>query len=422
MLPTSHPVPINPSNAAAESQAGSLLNAFSHFTAAAGQLEQSYQELRKEVTQLRAVLAERNRDLHESLAENARVRTALQQIVDALPCGVVVTDQRERVKLINPEARRLLEVTNQRIETLRELPLAAELPLGSLVKTTAEDWECELRVSTWSGERLLAVRSRKFAVPSGFSPNSSEGDPCGQQTVLIVRDITSQRRLEDDREKSRNLVALAEMAALLAHEIRNPLASLELFISLIEEAPGGATEYISHLRAGIRSLSATVNNVLQFHGVGTLPLAPLKLGEILRGAVEFVRPLAGQKQIQLSFADYLDGMIVRANESAIQQLVLNLALNSFRHTAAGGSLRITASRVHADDRLLAKTEFVDNGCGIASNLLSRLFEPGFSGTGQTPGLGLAVCRRLVEQQGGTMEIRSEPGKGTAAEVLLPAAL
>jgi signal transduction histidine kinase len=240
--------------------------------------------------------------------------------------------------------------------------------------------------------------------------------------VLIVRDITSQRRLEGDREKSRNLVALAEMAALLAHEIRNPLASLELFTSLIEEAPSDATEYISHLRAGIRSLSATVNNVLQFHGAGTLPLAPLKLGEILRGAVEFVRPLAGQKQIELSFADYLKGMIVRGNESAIQQLVLNLALNSFRHTAAGGSLRITASPVHADDRLLAKTEFVDNGCGIAPDVLSRLFEPGFSFTGQTPGLGLAVCRRLIDQHGGTLEIRSEPGKGTAAEVLLPAAL
>ena len=238
MLPTSHLVPINPP--VAETHASVLYDAFAQFSIAAGRLENTYQELQNEVTQLRAILAERNRALRESLVENARMRTTLQQIVDALPCGVVAVDEQRRITLINPEARRLFEVTSERIDTLNEIPLAAGPALTSILESAPDGWECELCVPTKSTGRWLAVRSRKFCAQSRNSAEvSAEQDSHGQQTVLIFRDTSGQRRLEQEREKSRNVVALAGMAALLAHEIRNPLASLELFAGLIGRAEGG---------------------------------------------------------------------------------------------------------------------------------------------------------------------------------------
>ena len=108
MLPTSHPAPINSPTTEAQAGAAVLADAFSEFSFAASLLEKSYQELQKEVTQLRAVLAERNQALCSSRAENAQVRLTLRKIVDSLPCGVLVVKASRRITLMNPEASRLL--------------------------------------------------------------------------------------------------------------------------------------------------------------------------------------------------------------------------------------------------------------------------------------------------------------------------
>ena len=119
--------------------------------------------------------------------------------------------------------------------------------------------------------------------------------------ILTIRDTTSQKQADEEREASRHMVALAEMATLLAHEIRNPLGSLELFASLLASDAGLTTDsqnWIQNIQAGIRSLSATVNNVLRFHTPGGSALANVKLRDILNNAVEFIRPLVQQAAIE----------------------------------------------------------------------------------------------------------------------------
>ncbi len=419
MLPTSHAAPIKLPIAEARTGAAVLADAFSEFSFAASRLENSYQELQKEVTRLHAVLAERNRALCSSRAESAQVKLTLREIVDSLPCGVLVVEASRRITLMNPEVGRLLGLEGERVESLDDTPIGDKVELAESTEASrAEDLEDEVCIATSTAPRWLGLRRRRLGGESTTLAHASQTIP-QEKTILIVRDITPQRKQEDEREKARNVVALADMAAVLAHEIRNPLASLELFAGLIGENPGDTTEYVAHLRAGIRSLSAMVNNVLRFHA-GPAPLCRLELGEALRGAVEFVRPLASQKQIGLSFADKLHGMCVASDESAIQQLVLNLALNGIRHTAPGGRLQVRATRVHGEAGARATIEFSDNGCGIAPEVQGRIFEAGFSGNGQTPGLGLAVCREIVEQHGGTIRVRSVLGKGSSFVVELPA--
>ena len=211
-------------------------------------------------------------------------------------------------------------------------------------------------------------------------------------------------------------MALAEVAATLAHEIRNPLTSLELFVSLMEEDPQRAAEWLQHLRAGLRKMGGTVNNVLSFHG-GALPqLRPVPIGPAIAEAAEFVRPIADQAGLTLLVRGETLLDKVMANEAGLQQIVLNLVVNAIRHTEPGGMVSITVSRPHP---ALVCLEVRDSGSGIAAEDVESIFEAGWSASGERSGLGLAVCRRIAAQCGSVIEVVSAPGKGAAFLLKLP---
>jgi signal transduction histidine kinase len=214
--------------------------------------------------------------------------------------------------------------------------------------------------------------------------------------------------MEREREEARRLIALAEMSSVLAHEIRNPLGSMELLAGLLMTSGELGLEqrkWVEHLQAGVRSLSATVNNVLRVHTLGVASMAPLQLGAVLRSAVRFIAPLADQSGIKVWSDQELGNAEINGNTGELQQVILNLALNSFRHTPPGGQVKLRA-RV---EEKTAVVEFSDTGSGIPAEDLVRIFETGFSTKSDSPGLGLAVCRKIIQQHGGAITARNEAG-------------
>ena len=153
--------------------------------------------------------------------------------------------------------------------------------------------EQEFRVEELDAERWLTVRAS--AMDQGT--DEATDAPPTQKVILIFRDTTAHKQAEQERESSRHMMALAEMATVLAHEIRNPLGSLELLTGLLASDSAlsdDSRQWVQSLRAGVRSLSVTVNNVLHYYSLGSPKLTPLRLGEALKSSVEFVRPLAQQ--------------------------------------------------------------------------------------------------------------------------------
>jgi signal transduction histidine kinase len=218
------------------------------------------------------------------------------------------------------------------------------------------------------------------------------------------------------------MVALAEMATLLAHEIRNPLGSLELFASLLATDAGltnDSRKWVQHLQAGVRSLAATVNNVLRFHTPGSAPLVAAKLRDILINGVEFIRPLAQQAGVDTVVEETLGEVEIMGDSGGLQQVLLNLGHNALRHTPAGGTLRVRASIDSHTDGRLAVIEVSDTGGGISPEDLPRIFEAGFSTNRQSTGLGLAVCERIMEQHHGTITATSRLGEGSTFHMELP---
>ncbi len=416
MLPSSHLIPINGPLAVPRSEPAALASAFSDFIAAAGCLERSYQDLQREVSQLRQELEERNAALKSVALENHRMRLALQRIVGALPCGVLVFEADHTISLANAEARRLLGLAVEGPCSLQELAVEKNLPLHAFLRRTSEnETEQEFRVDANLPPRWIAVRSRRL-----FSANSGEGGGVPSQSILTLRDISAQKELEQEREAARRTLALAEMSAVLAHEIRNPLASLELFADLIADEQPTAAQHISHLQAGIRTLSATVNNVLRFQSVGQSHLSPTRIAEVVRNSVAFIRPIAQQAGVEVLLRDRAGELRIAGEENALQQVMLNLSCNAIRSMSGGGTLSISVRATRVEDVVYASIRVADTGHGICPEHLDHIFEPGFSGRGDTPGLGLAVCRRIVEQHGGKIQVRSRVNRGTVFTLELPA--
>ncbi len=368
-----------------------LAEAFSSFTEAAASLERSYAQLQGEVTRLRRELEETNRDLVRSLEENQLMRERLNRILEALPCGVVAIDADGRVILANPEAGRLLGASGDLglPSWMREL-LTHVPPEGS-----------EFEYPPETGAEWMAVRRAELSGETGGS------------SIFIVEDISGLKRLEREHEVLSRRQALAEMSVTLAHEIRNPLASLELFAGLLAESKLQEEEqgWVRHLQAGLRTLAATVNNVLHFYSQPQPGLTPVDLGEVLTSLAQFLRPQAEAARVKLEVEQGLNPVPVAADRHRVEQVLMNLALNAFRFMPQGGVLTISCQTQLRDGGSKAMVEIADTGPGIPPENAERIFQPGFTTRKGSPGLGLAVSKTIMEQHGGT--IRVLPASGGA---------
>lgn len=392
-----------------------LTDAFSAFITAAGRLEHSHRELHEEVRHLRTQLEDRNRALAVSILEADRMRVALRAILDALPCGVAVFEDSGQLVLLNPEAFSLLGISRAEKPQLNGFPKPIQNMISLAGQGLGQEDEIEFCVEANETTRWLAVRHTTMS----FAPN--EGGTQSSRTVLIIRDVTVQKQIEQERESARRMLALAEVATVIAHEIRNPLGSLELIAGLLaKEAKlnGQSSEWIKHLQAGIRSLSATVNNVLLINSLGPFRLTAVNLKRVLKDAVGFVRPLVEQAGLDLQTSDSLPEITINGDAVALQQVVLNLVCNAIRHTPAGGTITVSSYIKSATNGGIAAICISDTGSGIAEKNIARIFEAGFSTT-QTPGLGLAVCKRIVEHHNGQIGVQSQTGTGASFRLEFP---
>jgi len=225
-----------------------------------------------------------------------------------------------------------------------------------------------------------------------FGAFSSAAEVLERSYFGLGQEVTRLRReLEQERDLRRRREALAEVSAILAHEIRNPLGSLELFTGLLvdSELPEREKQWVQQIQSGIRIVSATVNNILEFHGGGELTLQPTDLHSILGSVQALLAPAAERVAVRWETELHAAELWVPADRQRLEQVFLNLALNVFRFAAQGGILRIRTGRRHK----WAMAWFEDEGPGIAPEILAKIFQSGATTRSGGTGLGLAVAKR-----------------------------
>lgn len=272
---------------------------------------------------------------------------------------------------------------------------------------------------------IEAVELEKQSAPGtgvslvgAFAAFSSAAESLERSYLGLGQEVCRLRKeLEQERDLRRRREALAEISALLAHEIRNPLGSLELFAGLLAGSPLAGQEkgWVEQIQSGLRILSATVNNILEYHSQRPLDLGFTEVNEVLDSVRSLLAPVAERAGVRCLMQTGREPLWIRADRHRLEQVFLNLALNAFRFAAQGGILEIRALR-RGEHALVA---FADRGPGIAADVLERIFDPGVSTGMGGAGLGLAVAKRIVEQHGGGISIVSKPGQGSCFELRLP---
>lgn len=233
----------------------------------------------------------------------------------------------------------------------------------------------------------------------------------GEEVRRLRSELIEERELRLRRE------ALARMSALVAHEVRNPLGCIEMFADLLgsSDLSGEKREWLEQIQSGLRILSASVNNVLEFHSPTSLKLAHIDLLMVLGSLQRFLEPI--RQRAGMIFVVEVIGapLFVLADQQRLMQALLNIVLNAVRFAAEGGMLRISASR----ENEIVMIQFEDRGPGVSAELKEQIFAPGFTTRSGGLGLGMAVAKTIVEQHGGSIHLRSESGRGARFQVRLP---
>lgn len=220
--------------------------------------------------------------------------------------------------------------------------------------------------------------------------------------------------------RAQRLATLGHLTARIAHEIGTPLNSVAVHLQLLERSQGLTDQdrrRLVTIDGQIQRLVATIHGLLTATR-GTAPhLEPTDLNAVVQGVTDLMAPVLAAKDIECAFSAFPGLPPVRANGHQVQQVVLNLLTNAVDAMPSGGSLRIATSR----EGEAAVLRVADSGPGIAPDSRERIFEPFFTtkDSGGGTGLGLAVCRQIVDTHGGTIQVTDAPGGGAAFEVRLP---
>ena len=212
---------------------------------------------------------------------------------------------------------------------------------------------------------------------------------------------------------------MGEMAAELAHEIRNPLGSIEIFASLlIRECAGDARNWAENIRIGARSLNTIVSNMLHFTGPLSPVFAEMDIHEIIREIGNFCGPMIRQRDVRWVSDLAADHSLIRGDRELIKQLVLNLIFNAMKAMPSEGSLAVrTRNTIDKNQRQRLELRVEDTGVGIPPELLDKIFDPFFTTNKNGTGLGLSIVNQIVENHSGEISVKSELNRGTAFTIL-----
>lgn len=314
-----------------------------------------------------------------------RLRGYISAVLRSLPLGVATCGPDARPMAQNPAAEALLDA------------LPADVALADM----APGYQ-----TFDAGRRPLGVHISPLRAP----------ESAAAERVLVIEDLTERRALEAQLRRNDRLASVGQLAAGIAHEVRNPLGILRATAQLLARRMGdspGAQEYTRVLITEVDRIDRLIGELLAYARPNPPQISRHDLAALLEDAAREVRPYALQHEVRVEVA--AAPVPVWADEQQLQQALLNLLLNAVQASQAGGQVRICGERAGAATRIVV----ADSGRGMAPDVIERACDPFFTTRPDGTGLGLALVAAVIAEHQGGLDFESGPGQGTRVIITLP---
>jgi two-component system, NtrC family, sensor histidine kinase PilS len=355
--------------------------------------------------------------LQQASTQIADLQALNQHVIDSLPSGLITTDPSDRVLTFNRAAEQITGVSFQ---------AAVGRPIGEVLRLPAAVME-----AIQHGLRETGMRRHEFwfrptdgrrDVEVGMSATHLE-TPGGRAGFLFTfQDVTKIKKLERDAAIQQRLAAVGEMAAGIAHEIRNPLASMSGSIQILRQELPLSAEQEQLMDIVLREserLNTTIRSFLAYARPQRFEIARFDVRRALNDTTLLLRNSAEVHEGHEIVLDVPQAELwYEADEGQIKQIIWNLATNGLRAMPDGGRLRLSGALDLASEGVVLTVQ--DAGIGIPAEELDSLFQPFHGSFTKGSGLGLAIVHRIVADYHGEIQVSSQQGTGTSVSVRLPA--
>lgn len=332
-------------------------------------------------------------------------RLLTNYFIDFLNAGVILTDASGSIIELNRQAEQLLKTTKGEVLNRNLADYLGRLAGEVAGPFRKDNYEMNL------GERTLLVNCADLCNKSGRIIGS----------VCIINDISDRKELEQKMQRSATLSAIGELAAGMAHEIRNPLTSIRGFLQLMKEKKDNRIRdmegYFKLMLSEVDRINGIVVEFLKLARPQKPALQPVNLNDVIESIWDLLHNEAVVQEVKLSCLQDPGLPPVMGNADMIKQVIINLVNNAFQATGPRGTVRVITLR-HRDG---ARLSVEDDGPGIAKSMLTRIFDPYFTTRDDGTGLGLAITSKIVHDHNASINVTSAPGEGARFNVdFLPA--
>ena len=346
------------------------------------------------------------------------LRAFNEYVINSLLSGLITTDHDGRILTFNRAASTISgasasQVIGRHVIEVMQMPESVRTRMADL--TAGRSLRVDSQYRTPGGRVIdVGLTASTLTFPEG-----------GVGYLWSFQDVTEIRRLERDARLRQRLAAVGEMAAGIAHEIRNPLASMSGSIQVLRQELPLSEDQAQLMDIVLREserLNDTIRSFLAYARPQRSAPARLDVRKVLQDAATLLRNSAEVRTDHVIDVEVpVDPVWCEADENQIRQVVWNLATNGLRAMSSGGRLRLAVSSERApdgDESVVLAIQ--DEGCGIAPEDLDGIFQPFRSSFERGTGLGLAIVHRVVTDYNGTIQVSSQVGAGTTMSVRLPA--
>ncbi len=392
----------------------SLIDAFQNFNKTATSLTGSYQKLEARVEQLTEELEEKDQQLYSRLRELDRASRYITTLLDAISSGVIAIDLDGRITMFNRMAGELLGIfPEDAVDHPYEDIMGKDYLQSSALYTL--HYGPELR----GVEKVLPTTQIRVETCTTWVVDSM-GNRVG--LIEMFDDITTLRRLEEKVEHQSALTAMGEMAAAVAHELRNPLAGIGGFAAILREEMEEHSEnleLVDKIVQGVHSLDRLATNLLFLTKQTRIARSSFDIRELVKDVTELLQSEIKEKKLKIEVTTEMpdEEIPLVADKELLRMLLTNLGRNAILAIVRSGSIKFMVQW-----RLLAnRVDLIveDDGCGIPPENLHKLFNPFFTTRIEGTGLGLALVKKTVDIHKGQLRVESEVNVGTRFTVTLP---